>query len=115
MTPISDPTNQVYTRQSLPRELEKCFFLARNGRICTTVAAYGLVPALSVSEAALTPQQHHIRWPLCTSAQRPQLLLAARFPLKLPRTTGFRTTLKNTIMRGLSPPPNSNSLVEEGC
>ena len=101
MTPISDPAHKVHTRQSLPRELKKCSSLARNGRICTTVAADGLVPTLGVSEAALTPQQHHIHRPLGTSAQRLQLIFRVQLPVKLPTTTGFRTTLERTIMRAL--------------
>ena len=99
MTPISDPAHKVHTRQSLPRELKKCSSLARNGRICTTVAADGLVPTLGVSEAALTPQQHHIHRPLGTSAQRLQLIFRVQLPVKLPTTTGFRITLESTFKR----------------
>ena len=101
VTPISDRAHKVHTRQIVPREVYKCSSLAINGRRHTSVAADGLVPAMGVSVAALTPHHHHTRRPLCTSRQRLQLLLAARLHLKLQRTTGFRTTLKNTFKRML--------------
>jgi len=54
---------------------------------------------MGLSEAALTSQQHHTHRPLYASRQQLQLLLNARLHLKLPKTTGFRTMLKNTFER----------------